>query len=313
MQRISRIMAIRKTIFGFTQSSFVCIVSVSNTWEASGTALPKLLVCTPILTLSASVTSWSRSPIAAKPPRALPQPVKHAFVFAAPAAAPPPATTLICSSLNSASGNMTQQKSYRIGQGRSRRKRHLKLLGIAVQADAAPDIVSRCLSRFLAAKQDIRNISARALQTRSVCFNLNAYSEEQALQEFRFRKRDVGHVCNAIGWTGGRTNRSRYSCHSITACCILLRRLSSPSKWYDVELVFGIRYSHLSEIFWEVLEHFVECKGHLVTNFQEGLLRSRAQLYAKAVRDAGEPLESYVGFIDCTKIKIARPSGDGSF
>ena len=64
---------------------------------------------------------------------------------------------------------------------------------------------------------------------------------------------------------------------------------------------------------WQALEHFVECKVHLVINVQEGLLRSRPQLYGKAVHDAGAPLEGCVGFIDCTKIKMARLSGDGLF
>lgn len=93
---------------------------------------------------------------------------------------------------------------------------------------------------------------------------------------------------------------------------IVLRRLSSCVTWFELEPVFGIRYSHLSDIFWEVMESFVHDKAHLITTFQTGMLQKRSELYANAIKKAGTPLNSSVGFIDCTNIGIARPGGIGN-
>ena len=70
--------------------------------------------------------------------------------------------------------------------------------------------------------------------------------------------------------------------------------------------------SALSEIFWEVIQSFVHIQGHLVTELRQGLLGSRAWLYADCVKAAGAPLDSCVRFMDCTKIKMNRPSVHGS-
>ena len=70
--------------------------------------------------------------------------------------------------------------------------------------------------------------------------------------------------------------------------------------------------SALSEIFWEVIESFVQIQGHLVTYLRQGLLISRAELYADCIKATGAPLDSCVGFMDCTKIKMTRPGDHGS-
>ena len=79
--------------------------------------------------------------------------------------------------------------------------------------------------------------------------------------------------------------------------------------WFDLETSFGMRSSALSEVFWEVLEWFVQLRGYLITTLREGFLRDRAASYADAIKNAGAPLDSCVDFIDCTKIKMARPGG----
>ena len=73
--------------------------------------------------------------------------------------------------------------------------------------------------------------------------------------------------------------------------------------------MFGKHASALSEIYWEVAETLVERRGKLITNFQRELLRSRAELYSNAIENRCAPLDSCVGFIDCTKISMARPGG----
>jgi hypothetical protein len=96
------------------------------------------------------------------------------------------------------------------------------------------------------------------------------------------------------------------------AVCIGLRRLSSPCRLADLEQFFERHSSAMSEIFWECVEELVGRQMHLVTSSKVNLLASRSHTYAKAIFDRGGPLDNCVGFIDCTKIQMARPGGRGS-
>jgi hypothetical protein len=119
----------------------------------------------------------------------------------------------------------------------------------------------------------------------------------------------VPRLVDVIGWIYGRTRRNRYRCESLVAICISLRRMASPCRWSDLEIVFEKHASALSEIYWEIAETLVESRGKLINKFQREPLYYRAELYSKAIENRGAPLESCVGFIDWTKIAMARPGG----
>lgn len=68
----------------------------------------------------------------------------------------------------------------------------------------------------------------------------------------------------------------------------------------------------LSEVFGEVVEAFVEVKGYLLLQLRETLPSERARLYAEKIHAAEAPLNRCVAIIDCTKIKMNRPKGQGS-
>ena len=103
----------------------------------------------------------------------------------------------------------------------------MRILQLLADEDAPAELLLRCWKRAKEASIDFKNISARASHVHLTMFNLNSYSEEQALHDFRFRKQDIGRICGVMGWTTGRTKRNRYGCDPITACCVVLRRLSS--------------------------------------------------------------------------------------
>ena len=107
------------------------------------------------------------------------------------------------------------------------------------------------------------------------------------------------------------TRGNRDSTNSILSCAIVLRRLFSPTKSFDLKTVFGKSSSVLSEIFWETVKYFIECKGHLL-DFRPGLMTSRAASYAAAINEKGATLDNVVGFIDYTKIQMSRPKGHNS-
>lgn len=157
---------------------------------------------------------------------------------------------------------------------------------------------------------NINLILHRSRYLRSTMFNLNALSEMQSLRDFRFKKADVGRLCEMIDWNGP-TTRNQYNCHPLTATCLFLQRLATTVRWYDVEAKFGLFQSQMSEVFWEVVEKFTD-KYSYVLKLRGNFLRERAHRYAQAIQEAGAPLPRCVGFIDCTKIRMSRPGGHGS-
>lgn len=204
-----------------------------------------------------------------------------------------------------------RQTDYAIGKARKRRRRKHLSLQLAICADATASLQMRAWRKSRKARHDVRRIRLRSLQMKTHYFNLNAFSNEQALRDFRFRVCDIPTISDVTGWAG-KTKRNRYRCDPLTAFCIILRKLFSTCRWKDVEFMFGIRSSDLSEVFWEVVESLVEGKGHLVCEFR-AMLVERAEMYADAIGAKGAPLDSCVGFIDCTKIRMSRPGVMGLY
>ena len=141
-------------------------------------------------------------------------------------------------------------------------------------------------------------------------FNFNSMTDASSLSLFRFRKKDVIRMVEAVAWPSSQvaTARNRYSCSRILVTCVLLRRLCSPARWRDMELLFGRHAAQLSEIFWEGLEQFLNVRKHLITgDICKDFIEANAPFYAQAVRDKRNSLDKCVAFIDGTVIGIARP------
>lgn len=170
----------------------------------------------------------------------------------------------------------------------------------------------RILRRVRASQDDVHLIRYRSMNISGMRFNINMYSDEKCLRDFRFRRYELPIIMDQVGWTSGKTKRNGYVCDPLTATCVLLRRLATPCRLKDLEEEFGLRFSALSEIFWEVCESLHEGKGELVTKFRKDLMTERASYYAECVHGQGASLDNCVGFIDGTKIRMARPGGHSS-
>lgn len=143
-------------------------------------------------------------------------------------------------------------------------------------------------------------------------FNFNAFTNLDCLHHFRFEKRHVSDLVSVMGWppTKLRTTRNRYRVTPILATCTVLRRLSAPARWRDLEELFGKHGPQLSEIFWEAVEFFLDARKHLVTAaISQQFIAERAELYSQCIHDKGKALTNCIGFIDGTVLGIARPSG----
>ena len=104
-----------------------------------------------------------------------------------------------------------------------------------------------------------------------------------------------------------KTKRCRYKAAAVETTAILLRRLASPTRWCDLETIFGRSRSALSELFLETLEHAHKFLSKYQNHFRSGLVERRAALYSQKIREKGAPLNRCIGFIDGTAVRIARP------
>lgn len=80
-------------------------------------------------------------------------------------------------------------------------------------------------------------------------FSLNRYSDEQCLIDFSFLRKEIPIISNLFGWNRSTTSRNGYRCDYITDACIVLRRLSAPARWRNLEENGFLHQSQLCEVF----------------------------------------------------------------
>lgn len=203
-----------------------------------------------------------------------------------------------------------RQRDYAVGALRRRVRRLRKAAYHTLLLDADVEITVLYSRRWRRAAIDQRKFLTRRREIRHTSFNFNIFSTEESLRLFRFRPHELGAVAGVAGFNGRTTNR-RYRCDGITAACIVLRRLASPCRWFDLERLFGMTTHALSEVFWQVLFDCKDKHDVLSGALRSDLLARRARMYADCIGENGAPLPNCVGFIDGTKIFIARPGGSG--
>lgn len=161
-------------------------------------------------------------------------------------------------------------------------------------------------------RRHIVRICASSARITAKEFDLSTYDERRCLRDFRFLSVEITErLVPFFAWNRERTTRNRYRCNDVLATCVVLRRLASPARWEDLAEEFGKYPAQLSEVFWEALENMVRVRGYLILNWRADLMEHRAALYASHIHE-NAPLPNCVGFMDCTKQKVARPGGHNS-
>lgn len=115
-------------------------------------------------------------------------------------------------------------------------------------------------------------------------------------------------ISELLSWNAGVKKRKRYLCDVTAVKCIVFRKILWPVCWEDMEREFGMHSSRLSEVFWEVIDSFVNEHGHLL-NLRSYYIKSRVDAYAIFMRNSGTPLSKLIRLIDCTKNRMSRPGG----
>lgn len=202
----------------------------------------------------------------------------------------------------------TSQKEFTLRKCRRRyiKKRNLALLcSIVLNHD---ELALYLYKKSKSIKRDMNFLLNERRIIKHTNFNLNVFSVQRSLADFRFKPKEIGRISELVGFCG-ITSRRRYYCCPVAATCIVLRRLATPTRWIDLEYLFGLKAPVMSEVFWECIESLIDNWGHVLSTFRTEFIRERANLYADAIKNNGAPLDSCIGFIDGTKIQMNRPSG----
>ena len=117
--------------------------------------------------------------------------------------------------------------------------------------------ISQVLYRALAKHEVLSSVGAKVIfkanriSLSDFSFNFNGLTQLDCLRMFRFEKDDLYKMVDCVGWPLSihTTKRNRYACDPVLVTCIIMRRISSPSRWSDLEIMFGKHASQLYEIF----------------------------------------------------------------
>ncbi|PFX24965.1 Protein PRY1 [Stylophora pistillata] len=139
-------------------------------------------------------------------------------------------------------------------------------------------------------------------------FDPEGLDESECLAEFRFRKRDIPVLVDAMGLPDSYTCEQGTVCDGIEGLCLLLRRLAYPCRCSDLIHRFGRPVPAICMITNHVLETVYGLHHHRLTAWNHTLMSPPLlQRYADAIQRKGSPLPNCFGFIDGTVRPICRP------
>eukprot|EP00171_Calliarthron_tuberculosum_P022181 IDg22181t1 len=153
-------------------------------------------------------------------------------------------------------------------------RRTRRLLHRAVQIGLI-SVQIRLIRKLQMYMKDAQSIRTRSVAISCAVFNINAYSNEDCLRNFRFTSQELPRIMRLVDWKRSSTTRNRYSSHSA-----------------------------LSEVFYENAWALFDNCSSLVMSYRSNLIFKRAALYASAIVENGGALTRCIGFIDGTKIKM---------
>lgn len=139
-------------------------------------------------------------------------------------------------------------------------------------------------------------------------FELQSFTEEECLNNFRFGKDDIPRLQRAMHLPEVMTSASRTKWNGLEGLCVVLRRLAYPNRLKDLVPIFGRSQTELSMIFNTTLECIYDEHDSLLKSLDLHWLSPDKLLeYAQAIEAKGSPLTNCWGFIDGTVRPICRP------
>lgn len=133
------------------------------------------------------------------------------------------------------------------------------------------------------------------------------FTEEEIRTMCRVRKDDIGRLRLALRLPDRIHTEAKYTIAGDDALMVTLRRLAYPCRLCDLEATFGLSQAKLSIVINTVVQLVYDRWNHLLGFHQSRFGPDKLKLYARAISDAGSPLQRCVGFIDGTVRAISRP------
>ena len=142
-------------------------------------------------------------------------------------------------------------------------------------------------------------------------FNLDSYDDGQCLTEFRFLRRDLETLADALQIPEKIVCPQRTICWKIEGLCIFLKRVAYPCRYTDMVPHFGRNPTELCLIFNQVLDHVYDTHQHRMQSWNQFFLQpNMLREYADAIERKGAPLTNCFGFVDGTVLRICRPTAN---
>ena len=139
-------------------------------------------------------------------------------------------------------------------------------------------------------------------------FDLDNMDEAECKAEFRFDKKDLPVLAEALQIPPSFKLNQGSIVHGMEGLCMLLRPLAYPCRFGDMVSRFGSTVPILSMATNHVIDFIYNTHGHRITRWNNLLLNPPAlEMYARLVHHKGAALQNCFGFVDGTVRPIARP------
>ncbi|KAJ7042823.1 hypothetical protein C8F04DRAFT_884775, partial [Mycena alexandri] len=138
---------------------------------------------------------------------------------------------------------------------------------------------------------------------------LRALAPGDCLDQFRLYADELIHLAVVLDIPEIFRTERRYAFTRVEALALLLARFKSAADISDLTRKYDRCRAPISELVNELSEFLDDRWSHLLDFDTDGVLApARMQQYADAIYEAGAPLDSVLGFMDCTIRGICRPS-----
>ena len=141
-------------------------------------------------------------------------------------------------------------------------------------------------------------------------FDLNTYSDDDVLTQFRFMKRDILHLQTALDFPNEITCHfyNDLTVNTTEALCVVLNRLAYPCRYVDMVPIFGRSIPQLSMIFNQTVDLIDSNHGHRLRDMNQNWLNPQSlRAFADSVHTKGAALDNVRGFLDGTVRPCCRP------
>ncbi|KIJ51635.1 hypothetical protein M422DRAFT_243936 [Sphaerobolus stellatus SS14] len=138
--------------------------------------------------------------------------------------------------------------------------------------------------------------------------NLNELGDTVWKEQFRFTRAKVEKLVVALDLPDVIScPKMRVKEDNITALCMLLRRLSYPSRLADISMQLGWQKTRFSQITQVTAMYLWARWKHLLRFDPRRLTREKLASFGRVLQAKGAPFDCVVGLIDGTLQKNARP------